>query len=93
MGRTADLTAAQMIITDILNKQAQKEPAEKELTQAVDLESSVRFLQSGMMLSAVSPAAVGGVWSKVNTAVYQEILEHFMEKPTSHVPTVCRPFH
>lgn len=61
MGRTADLTAAQMIITDILNKQAQKEPAEKELTQAVDLESSVRFLQSGMMLSAVSPAGVGGV--------------------------------
>lgn len=35
MGRTADLTAAQMIITDILNKQAQKEPAEKELTKAV----------------------------------------------------------
>lgn len=35
MGRTADLTAAQMIITDILNKQAQKEPAEKELTEAV----------------------------------------------------------
>lgn len=34
MGRTADLTAVQMSITDILNKHAQKEPAEKELTEA-----------------------------------------------------------
>lgn len=59
----------------------------------VQRESSVRFLQSGMIWTTVSPAAAGGVWSKVNTAVYQEILEHLMEKPTSHVPTVCRPFH
>ncbi len=45
------------------------------------LKSSVKFLKSVMMWGAVTSAGVGPlcfIKSKVNAAVYQEILEHFM---------------
>ncbi len=45
------------------------------------LKSSVKFLKSGMIWGAVTSAGVGPlcfIKSKVNAAVYQEILEHFM---------------
>ncbi len=45
------------------------------------LESSVKFLQSVMVWAAMSSAGVGPLCflkSTVNTAIYQEILEHFM---------------
>ncbi len=45
------------------------------------LRSSVKFPQSVMVWGAMSSAGVGPLCflrSKVNTAVYQEILEHFM---------------
>ncbi len=44
-------------------------------------EVSVKFPQSGMIWGAVTSAGVGPlcfIKSKVNAAVYQEILEHFM---------------
>ncbi len=45
------------------------------------LESSVKFLQSVMIWAAMSSAGVGPLCflkSKVNAAIYQDILEHFM---------------
>ncbi len=45
------------------------------------LRSSVKFPQSVMVWGAMSSAGVGPLCflrSKVNTAVYQEVLEHFM---------------
>ncbi len=45
------------------------------------LKSSVKFLKSGMIWGVVTSAGVGPlcfIKSKVNAAVYQEILEHFM---------------
>ncbi len=45
------------------------------------LMSSVKFPQSVMVWGAMSSAGVGPLCflrSKVNTAVYQEVLEHFM---------------
>ncbi len=45
------------------------------------LRSSVKFPQSVMVWGAISSAGVGPLCflrSKVNTAVYQEVLEHFM---------------
>ncbi len=45
------------------------------------LKSSVKFLKSGMIWGAVTSAGVGPlcfIKSKVNAAIYQEILEHFM---------------
>ncbi len=45
------------------------------------LKSSVKFPKSVMIWGAVTSAGVGPLWfikSKVNAAVYQEILEHFM---------------
>ncbi len=45
------------------------------------LKSSVKFLKSGMIWGAVTSASVGPVCfikSRVNAAIYQEILEHFM---------------
>uniref|UniRef100_A0A8C1DVJ0 Tc1-like transposase DDE domain-containing protein n=1 Tax=Cyprinus carpio carpio TaxID=630221 RepID=A0A8C1DVJ0_CYPCA len=45
------------------------------------LRSSVKFPQSVMVWGAMSSAGVGPLYflrSKVNTAVYQEVLEHFM---------------
>ncbi len=45
------------------------------------LRSSVKFLQSVMVWGAMSSAGVGPLCflrSTVNTAVYQEVLEHFM---------------
>ncbi len=45
------------------------------------LKSSVKFPQSVMVWGAMSSAGVGSLCflrSKVNTAVYQEVLEHFM---------------
>ncbi len=45
------------------------------------LESSVKFLQSVMIWGAVTSAGVGALCflkSKVNAAIYQDILEHFM---------------
>ncbi len=45
------------------------------------LKSSVKFLKSVMTWAAVTSAGVGPlcfIKSKVNSAVYQEILEHFM---------------
>ncbi len=45
------------------------------------LKSSVKFPQSVMVWGAMSSAGVGPLCflrSKVNTAVYQEVLEHFM---------------
>ncbi len=45
------------------------------------LKSSVKFPQSVMIWAAMSSAGVGPLWflkSTVNTAIYQEILEHFM---------------
>ncbi len=45
------------------------------------LKSSVKFLKSVMILCAVMSAGVGPLWfikSKINSAVYQEILEYFM---------------
>ncbi len=45
------------------------------------LESSVKFPQSVMIWTAMSSAGVGPLCflkSTVNTAIYQEILEHFM---------------
>ncbi len=45
------------------------------------LRSSVKFPQSVMVWGAMSSAGVGSLCflrSKVNTAVYQEVLEHFM---------------
>ncbi len=45
------------------------------------LRSSVKFPQSVMVWGAMSSAGVGPqrfLRSKVNTAVYQEVLEHFM---------------
>ncbi len=46
------------------------------------LKSSVKFLKSVMIWGAVTSAGVGPLCfltSKVNSAVYQEILEHFMQ--------------
>ncbi len=45
------------------------------------MKSSVKFPQSVMVWAAVSSAGVGPLCflkSTVNTAIYQEILEHFM---------------
>ncbi len=45
------------------------------------LKSSVKFSKSVMIWGAVTSAGVGPLWfikSKVNAAVYQEILEHFI---------------
>ncbi|KAL1267001.1 hypothetical protein QQF64_002676, partial [Cirrhinus molitorella] len=45
------------------------------------LRSSVKFPQSVMVWGTMSSAGVGPLCflrSKVNTAVYQEVLEHFM---------------
>ncbi len=45
------------------------------------LKSSVKFLKSVIIWAAVTSAGVVPLWfikSKVNAAVYQEILEHFM---------------
>ncbi len=45
------------------------------------LKSSVKFLKSVMIWSAVTSTGVGPlcfIKSKVNSAIYQEILEHFM---------------
>ncbi len=45
------------------------------------LKSSVKFLKLGMIWGAVTSAGVGPlcfIKSKVNAAIYQEILEHFM---------------
>ncbi len=45
------------------------------------LKSRIRFLKSVMIWGVVMSAGVGSLWfikSKVNAAVYQEILKHFM---------------
>ncbi len=45
------------------------------------IKSSVKFLKSVMICGAVMSAGVGPlcfIKSKVNSAIYQEILEHFM---------------
>ncbi len=55
------------------------------------LRSSVKFPQSVMVWGAMSSAGVGPLCflrSKVNTAVYQEVLEHFMLPAAEfHFPT------
>ncbi len=52
------------------------------------LRSSVKFPQSVMVWGAMSSAGVGPLCflrSKVNTAVYQEVLEHFMLPAADHL--------
>ncbi len=69
------------------------------------LKSSVKFPQSVMIWGAVTSAGVGPlcfIKSKVNAAIYQEILEHFMLPSADklygdadfifqHLPTVLKP--
>ncbi len=59
------------------------------------LRSSVKFPQSLMVWGAMSSAGVGLLCflkSKVNTAVYQEVLEHFMHPAADQTLWRCR-FH
>ncbi len=55
-----------------------------EAQNPCSLKSSVRFLKSVMIWGVVTSAGVGQlclIKSKVNSAIYQEILEHFMLPP------------
>ncbi len=59
------------------------------------LRSSVKFPQSVMVWGAMSSAGVGPLCflrSKVNTGVYQEVLEHFMLPAADQLLWRCR-FH
>ncbi len=52
-----------------------------EDTESMFLKSSVKFPQSVMIWAAMSSAGVGPLCflkSKINTEIYQDILEHFM---------------
>lgn len=51
---------------------------ERRRTESHCLRSSVTFPQSVMVRGARSSAGVDPLCSKVSTAIYQEVLEHFM---------------
>ncbi len=65
----------------ICKSRSQSLEEERRGTESMFLKSSVKFPQSVMIWAAVSSAGVGPLCflkSTVNTAIYQDILEHFM---------------